>query len=50
MFLYGLIGGAMVIIIRVFGVHVDGAPFAVLLINLLTPMLEMIRPKPFGVR
>ncbi|MEG2172620.1 MAG: RnfABCDGE type electron transport complex subunit D [Desulfovibrionaceae bacterium] len=50
MFLYGLIGGAMVIIIRVYGIHVDGAPFAVLLINLLTPLLEMIRPKPFGVR
>lgn len=50
MFLYGLIGGAMVIIIRIYGIHVDGAPFAVLLINLLTPLLEMIRPKPFGVR
>lgn len=50
MFLYGLIGGAMVIIIRVYGIHIDGAPFAVLLINLLTPLLEMIRPKPFGVR
>lgn len=50
MFIYGLIGGAMVIIIRVYGIHVDGAPFAVLLINLLTPIVEMIRPKPFGVR
>lgn len=50
MFLYGLIGGAMVIIIRIYGTHTDGAPFAVLLINLLTPLLEMIRPKPFGMR
>lgn len=50
MFLYGFIGGAMVIVIRVYGIHTDGAPFAVLLINLLTPLLEMIRPKPFGVR
>lgn len=50
MFLYGLIGGAMVIIIRIYGIHTDGAPFAVLLINLLTPLLDMIKPKPFGVR
>ena len=48
MMLYGLIGGAMVIIIRVYGIYTDGVPFAILLINLLTPLLDMIRPKPFG--
>ena len=48
MMLYGLLGGGMVVIIRIFGVYADGAPFAILLINLLTPLLDMIRPKPFG--
>lgn len=48
MALYGLLGGSMVIIIRVYGVYADGVPFAILLINLLTPLLDMIRPKPFG--
>ena len=48
MMLYGLIGGALVIIIRVYGVYTDGVPFAILLINLLTPQLDRIRPRPFG--
>lgn len=50
MFIYGLLGGALVIIIRKYGSYVDGTPFAILLINLLTPYLDMIRPKPFGAR
>ena len=33
MMLYGLIGGAMVIIIRVYGIYPDGVPFAILLIT-----------------
>lgn len=48
MVLYGLLGGVMVVIIRVYGVYADGVPFAILLINLLTPLLDSIRPKPFG--
>ena len=28
----------------------DGTPFAILLVNLLTPFLDLIRPKPFGAR
>ncbi len=48
MMLYGLLGGILVIIIRVYGVHIDGVPFAILLINFLTPLLDGIRPKPFG--
>ena len=39
MMLYGLIGGAMVIIIRVYGIYPDGVPFAILLINLLACLL-----------
>ena len=40
----------MVIIIRVYGIYPDGVPFAVLLANLLTPLLDLIQPKPFGGR
>lgn len=50
MFIYGIIGGIMVIVIRAYGVHTDGAPFAVLIINLLTPIIANIKPKPFGVK
>ena len=50
MFLYGLIGGGLVMAIRKYGVYTDGTPFAILLVNMLTPLLDMIRPKPFGVR
>lgn len=50
MIIYGLLGGVLVILIRNFGIYTDGAPFAVLLINLLTPQLAGLQPKPFGVR
>ena len=46
--LFGLTTGAMVVIIRVYGVYPDGVPFAVLLTNLFTPLFDRIRPKPFG--
>lgn len=50
MILFGLTGGALVVIIRTYGVYADGAPFAVMLINLLCPYFDMImKPKPFGV-
>ncbi len=48
MVIYGLLGGALVIIIRVYGIYTDGVPFAILLINLLSPLLDLIKPKPFG--
>jgi len=50
MLLYGLLGGIMVVVIRKYGVHIDGAPFAVLLINIVSPLIASIRPKPFGVK
>ncbi|MGE4195247.1 MAG: RnfABCDGE type electron transport complex subunit D [Pseudodesulfovibrio sp.] len=50
MLLFGLLAGALIVVIRVYGVYPDGTPFAVLLANLFTPVLERIRPKPFGVR
>ncbi len=46
--LFGLIAGSMVIIIRVYSIYPDGVPFAILLANLFTPLLDRIRQKPFG--
>ncbi|WP_319467221.1 RnfABCDGE type electron transport complex subunit D [uncultured Pseudodesulfovibrio sp.] len=46
--LYGIMAGTMVIIIRVYGIYPDGVPFAILLASLFTPLLDRIRPKPFG--
>ena len=50
MLLFGFFGGAMVIIIRTYGIYPDGACFAVLLANLCTPLFDLIQPKPFGGR
>lgn len=50
MFLYGLIGGGMVVLIRIFGIYPDGAPFAVLVASLGTPLYELLRSKPYGLR
>jgi electron transport complex protein RnfD len=50
MILFGLMAGALTILIRVYGIYPDGAPFAVLLANLCTPLLDLIQPKPFGGR
>jgi Na+-translocating ferredoxin:NAD+ oxidoreductase subunit D len=50
MLLYGLLGGALVVIIRVYGIYPDGVPFAILLANLAAFLLDQIRPKPFGAR
>ena len=46
--LFGLIAGTMVVIIRVYGIYPDGVPFAIMVANLLTPLLDRVRPKPFG--
>lgn len=48
MLVFGLIAGVMVMVIRVYGVYPDGVPFAILLANLLSPLLDRMRPKHFG--
>lgn len=50
MLLYGLFGGAVLIIIRTYGIYPDGMAFAVLLVNMFTPLFDLIQPKPFGGR
>lgn len=48
MIIYGLLAGAVVIIIRTYGIYPDGVPFAILIANLFTPMIDKFGPKPFG--
>lgn len=48
MILFGALAGALVILIRSFGIYPDGVPFAIMLACLVTPLLDLIRPKAFG--
>ncbi|MCP4348419.1 MAG: RnfABCDGE type electron transport complex subunit D [Desulfobacterales bacterium] len=48
MFIYGAVGGVMTVLIRNIGAYVDGVVFAILIINLLNPLLDKIRPKAMG--
>jgi len=45
MWLYGFGLGFMIILIRAYGVWPDAVPFAVILMNVLNPLLDRIRPK-----
>ena len=47
---YGLLAGALLVLIRIFGIYPDGAPFAVLLAALGTPLFDLIRVAPYGKR
>ncbi len=48
MLIYGFIGGVLLVIIRIYGMYPDGVPFAILLANLMTPLIDKIKPGPFG--
>jgi len=48
MLLYGAVVGMMTVLIRNIGAYVDGAILSILLINLLNPLLDKIRPKTLG--
>lgn len=48
MLIYGLIGGALTILIRNIGTHIDGVLYAILIINLVNPLIDKIRPKAIG--
>ena len=48
MIVYGVMGGIMTVLIRNIGVWVDGVIFAILLINLINPLVDKIRPKAIG--
>jgi electron transport complex protein RnfD len=48
MFIYGAAGGVMTVLIRNIGAYADGTVLAVLVINLINPLLDKIRPKALG--
>lgn len=49
MLIYGLLGGVLLVLIRAFSIHIDGAIFAVLLINLCAPLLDRMAPAVVGL-
>jgi Na+-translocating ferredoxin:NAD+ oxidoreductase subunit D len=48
MLIYGLAGGVMTMLIRNIGAYADGVIYAVLLINLMNPLIDKLRPKALG--
>ncbi len=48
MIIYGATGGVMTILIRNIGLYPDGVVFAILLINMINPLVDKIRPKALG--
>ena len=48
MLIYGAIGGAVTVFIRTIGVFAEGLVFAILVGNLLQPLLDKIRPRALG--
>lgn len=48
MLIYGALGGVLTVLIRNIGAYVDGVIFAILLINLINPLVDKIRPKAIG--
>ena len=48
MVIYGLLGGVLTIMIRNIGVHIDGVLYAILIINIVNPLIDKIRPKAIG--
>jgi electron transport complex protein RnfD len=48
MLIYGAVGGIMTVLIRNIGAYIDGVMLAILVINLINPLLDKIRPKALG--
>lgn len=48
MLIYGAVGGIMTVLIRNIGAYADGVIYAILIINLINPLLDKIRPKALG--
>lgn len=46
--IYGLGLGFLTVVIRKFGTMSEGVSFAILLMNIVTPLLERIKVRPFG--
>lgn len=48
MLIYGAAGGLMTILIRNIGAYQEGVIYAVLVVNLINPLVDKIRPKAIG--
>jgi electron transport complex protein RnfD len=48
MLIYGAGAGVLTVLIRSIGAFVDGVVFAILMMNLASPLLDKIRPKALG--
>jgi electron transport complex protein RnfD len=48
MLLYGFFAAVMIILMRNIGVYADGTVLAILLLNLVNPLIDTIRPKALG--
>ena len=48
MILYGLGCGILTILIRNIGVYADGIIYAILIMNIINPLIDKIKPKAFG--
>ena len=49
MFIYGFLGGVLLMLIRAYSIHADGVVFAILLINLSNTLLDRITPQIRGI-
>ena len=48
MIIYGFFAGVMIILMRNIGAYADGTVLAILLFNLVNPLIDSIRPKALG--
>ena len=48
MLIYGAAGGVMTILIRNIGAYPEGVIYAILVINMLNPLLDKIKPRALG--
>lgn len=48
MLIYGAGGGVLTVLIRNIGYYADGVVFAILIMNILNPLLDKIRPQAIG--
>ena len=48
MIIYGFLTGVMIILMRNLGIYEDGTVLAILLFNLVNPLVDAIRPKALG--
>jgi electron transport complex protein RnfD len=48
MLIFGAVGGIMTMLIRNIGAYPEGVIYAILVINLINPLIDKIRPKAIG--